>query len=44
MQAGRGLMGKRTHCKYGHPLDGQYARQRYCKTCKREKDQKRRAG
>lgn len=33
----RRVASMRTHCKRGHPLDGRKARQRYCKTCNRER-------
>lgn len=32
----------KTHCPYGHPLDGVRAKQRYCKTCHRQREQARR--
>lgn len=36
----RGLLGGRTHCKHGHPLDAAYVRAdggRDCRTCRRER-------
>lgn len=27
----------KTHCKYGHPLDRKYGKQRYCSVCSSEK-------
>lgn len=49
----RGRWGQKTHCPHGHPLDGwrrhymkrlgRHITHRYCKTCKRAADRKRKA-
>ena len=28
---------QKTNCKFGHPLDRKYGKQRYCSTCQAEK-------
>ena len=33
----RGRWAMKTHCPQGHPLDGRNSRERYCKTCNRER-------
>lgn len=33
--AGKTARADRTECKYGHPLDGKNATQRFCKTCRK---------
>jgi len=30
----------KTHCKYGHPLDKRYGKQRYCSICSNEKSKR----
>ena len=34
---------RKTECPFGHPLDGRSRRQRFCRTCCRQKDRLRRA-
>lgn len=31
---------QKTHCKFGHPFDLKYGRQRYCSICSREKSKR----
>lgn len=41
--SGRGVgavNARKTHCKYGHPLDRKYGNQRYCSICSAEKSRR----
>jgi hypothetical protein len=31
---------RKTHCKYGHPFDRKYGKQRYCSICSNEKSKR----